>query len=182
MAKYGWLVDLKRCIECRACESACKQWNQVATGVGIRYRIVRTSEAGVYPKVATQAASLACNHCDEAWCIKVCTVKAISRRADGVVLIDSNKCFGCRECEKFCPYQQIFFNATSNKVEKCTMCADRIDQGLAPACATLCPTDALQWGEWSQIQDKGVGAIPGFTDPQYTKPNIRFIVGDWPKK
>ena len=179
MAKYGWLLDLKLCIECRACESACKQWNGVATGIGVRYRVVKTRESGTFPQVTTQAVSLACNHCDNAWCMKVCTVHAISRRADGVVLIDAEKCVSCRQCEKFCPYQVPNFNASTKKMEKCTMCADRIDSGLAPACATVCPTGALQWGEWANIKGQGVGAVAGFTDPQYTRPNIRFIAEGW---
>lgn len=182
MAKYGWLIDLKRCIECRACESACKQWNGVATGIGVRYRIVQTRESGTFPKVATQAVSLACNHCDDGWCIKVCPTKAMSRRADGLVLINTQKCIGCRQCENFCPYQAPAYNAKSGKMEKCTMCVDRIDAGLAPACATLCPTDALKWGDWSQIQGQGAGMVPGFTDPKYTNPNVRFIVDGWSGK
>ena len=182
MAKYGWLLDLKRCIECRACESACKQWNGVETGIGVRYRIVQLRESGKFPTGVTQAASLACNHCDNAYCIKVCPVKAISRRADGILLIDQARCLGCRECEQFCPYQVLRFNTNTRRMEKCTQCADRIDQGLQPACATLCPTEALKWGEWSDIKDKGVDMIPGFTDPKYTRPNIRFIVEDWPAK
>jgi len=183
MAKYGWLLDLKRCIECRACESACKQWNHVETGVGVRYRIVHTSETGVYPKITTQAASLACNHCDDYWCGKVCPTGAIGRRSsDGIVLIDQQKCIGCRMCEKFCPYQVPKYNPSTRKTEKCTMCADRIDSGLAPACATLCPTEALQWGEWEEISKHGSPFAPGFTDPKYTHPNIRFIVEGWPAK
>ncbi len=182
MAKYGWLLDLNRCIECRACESACKQWNGVDTGVNVRFRRVYVSEAGVYPKVSTRALSLACNHCENAYCQKVCPVKAIARRADGIVLIDSSKCTGCRECEKFCPYQVPNFNPNKKKVEKCTMCADRIDQGLEPACATLCPTGALQWGNWDEIQNQGAGQVPGFTDPAYTAPHIRFVIEAWPVK
>ncbi len=67
MAKYGWLFDVKRCIECRACESACKQWNGVETGINVRYRRVTVSETGKYPDIKTQAVSHACNHCEEAW-------------------------------------------------------------------------------------------------------------------
>jgi len=182
MAKYGWLLDPKRCIECRACEAACKQWNGVETGVGLRYRLVHVAESGKFPAVTTQALSLACNHCDNAWCVKVCPVKAIRRRDDGIVLIDRDACVGCRECEKFCPYQVPQFNATAKKVEKCTMCADRIDQNLQPACATLCPTEALQWGKWDDIRGQGTGQVAGFTDPQYTRPNIRFLTEPWAVK
>jgi anaerobic dimethyl sulfoxide reductase subunit B (iron-sulfur subunit)/Tat-targeted selenate reductase subunit YnfG len=125
---------------------------------------------------------MACNHCDEAWCVKACPVKAISRRADGVVRIDGEKCLGCRECEQFCPYRAPVFNELTKKMEKCTMCADRIDDGLAPACATLCPTDALKWGLWSEIESQGVSSIPGVTDTGYTKANIRFLTEGWSRK
>lgn len=181
MAKYGWVFDVKRCIECRACESACKQWNGVETGINIRYRRVRVSETGKYPEVKTQALSLACNHCEEAWCMKACPVKAIFRRQDGIVLIDRNKCVGCTMCSKLCPYDVPQFNAGVRKMEKCTMCADRVDANLQPACATLCPTGALQWGLWDEIKGKGAAQVAGFTNPNQTKPNIRFIVSGWGK-
>lgn len=182
MSTYGWLLDYQRCIECRACESACKQWNGVDTGVNVRFRRVNVRETGRFPKVSTVALSLSCNHCENAYCQKVCPMKAISRRADGIVLIDPAKCVGCRECEKFCPYQTISFNPNKSKAEKCTMCADRIDQALAPACATLCPTGALQWGVWDDIHGKGDDRVGGFTDPIYTKPHIRFITEPWPAR
>jgi anaerobic dimethyl sulfoxide reductase subunit B len=180
MPTYGWLLDYKRCIECRACESACKQWNGVDTGVNVRFRRVNVREAGRYPKVTTVALSLACNHCEDPACLKVCLGKAISRRADGIVVIDSAKCIGCRQCENFCPYQVPDYNPLKNKVEKCTMCADRIDQNLQPACATVCPTGALQWGSWDEIQAKGAGRVDSFTDPVYTRPHIRFVTEAWP--
>jgi DMSO reductase iron-sulfur subunit len=182
MAKYGWLFDVKRCIECRACESACKQWNGVETGVNIRYRQVHTSESGKYPNVTTQALSLACNHCEDAWCMKACPVKAYFRRDDGIVLIDWDRCVGCTMCSLLCPYGAPQFNWAKRKMEKCTMCADRVDANLAPACATLCPTEALQWGLWDNIKGKGVPQVSGFANPNQTKPNIRFVTAGWAKK
>lgn len=180
MPTYGWLLDYKRCIECRACESACKQWNGVDTGVNVRFRRVNVREAGRYPKVTMVALSMACNHCENPHCEKVCPTKAISRRSDGIVLIDQTLCIGCRQCEVHCPYQVPDYNPNKNKVEKCTMCADRIDQNLQPACATLCPTGALQWGKWEDIRGKGEGKVDTFTDPAYTAPHIRFITAAWP--
>lgn len=176
MASYGWLLDIKKCIECRACESACKQWNQVEIGVGVRYREVRVTESGAFPQVQIQALTSACNHCENAWCLKVCPAKAIYRRpADGTVQIDQEKCLGCTQCAMFCPYRATKINERTRKPEKCTGCYDRIEQGMQPACATLCPTGALQWGKWEDIAGKGSASIPGFANPNQTYPHVRFI-------
>jgi len=176
---YGWLLDPKLCIECRSCEAACKQWNGVDTFVGVRLRQVRVREMASYPEPKLQVLSLACNHCEVPWCLMVCPVKAIKRRADGIVYIDPDVCVGCQFCAKFCPYRIPTFNPVKHKMEKCTMCFDRIDQGLQPACANNCPTGALKWGKWEDIADKGEGKVDGFTDPQYTRPHIRFITQGW---
>jgi DMSO reductase iron-sulfur subunit len=181
MTAYGWLIDQKRCIECRACEAACKTWNRVETGVGVRRRQVRVYTTGVFPNVRQQALTGACNHCDNAWCMKVCPVKAIWRRTeDGTVQIDQDTCVGCRLCEKFCPYQAPQFNQRTRKMDKCTMCFDRLDQGLEPACVAVCPTGALQFGRWDEIQELGVGVTENFVPPNYTRPKVRFVAEPYP--
>lgn len=183
MSKYGWLLDPKRCVECRACESACKQWNQVETGVGVRYRQVRRKELGVFPNVRVQALSGACNQCEDAYCMKVCPVKAIHRRAvDGMILIDQALCVGCQQCAAFCPHQAPQFNQRTKKMEKCTGCVDRVDAGLQPACASLCPTGALQWGRWEEIAPKGDAAMAEGTVGLYTRPHLRFVNTPYPEK
>jgi DMSO reductase iron-sulfur subunit len=179
MASYGFLLDAKRCIECRACEAACKQWHSVETGVNVRYRRVRVSESGSFPHVRMQAVSMACNHCEDPICIKACPVKVISRRPDGLVLIDIDRCLGCRQCEKFCPYDAPQFNVRTKRMEKCTFCADRIDQDLEPACTAVCPTGALQFGKWEEISQLGEARIDGFSNPALTRPRIRFITAEW---
>ena len=179
MSTYGWLLDPKRCIECRACETACKQWNQTPTGV--RFRKVRVVETGKAPNVSVTALSVSCNHCETATCIRVCPAKAISRRADGIILFDDKKCLACRQCEQFCPYGAPQFNETLKRMQKCTMCADRIDQKLEPACATLCPTGALQWVEWDSIKDAGTDRVGGYSSPDLTRPRMRFVTNGWGK-
>lgn len=179
MPQYGWLLDYKRCIECRACEAACKQWNGLETG--IRFRQVRTFETGQFPKVQTQALSLACNHCDNPFCLKVCPTKSIYRHAGtGAVLIKQETCIGCGLCSEFCPYDAPQLNTKTQKMTKCTMCVDRLDQKLQPACVTLCPTGALQFGPWDQIQNHGAERAPNFKDPGATRPAIRFADPTWP--
>lgn len=181
MSTYGWLLDPKRCIECRACETACKQWNQVPTGVGIRYRKVRVVETGKLPNLNLTSLSIACNHCETATCVKVCPVKAISRRSDGIIVTNTSKCLACRQCEQFRPYGAPQFNAVLKRMEKCTMCVDRVDQGLQPACAALCPTGALQWLDWDSIKNSGADRVPGFTSPDLTHPRVRFVTNGWGK-
>ncbi|HBY58949.1 MAG TPA: hypothetical protein DEH78_03960 [Solibacterales bacterium] len=180
METYGWLLDIKKCIECRACETACKQWNGVETGAGVRYRQVRVTEMGAFPMVRMQAVTGACNHCDDAYCMKACPVKAIWRRSeDGHVLIDREKCVACRECEAFCAHKAPQFNTRTGKMEKCTGCFDRVEKGMQPACAELCPTGALRWGKWSDISKLGSPTMSGFVG-LYTKPRLRFINDPYP--
>jgi anaerobic dimethyl sulfoxide reductase subunit B len=176
---YGFLFDPKRCIECRACEAACKQWNRVDTGIDVRYRRVRINEMGRFPNVRMQALSISCNHCENALCAKACPVKAITVRGDGLVLIDANRCLGCRLCEKFCPYDAPQFNVRANKMQKCTGCADRVDQGLEPACVSLCPTEALRWGKWEDISGAGEARVENLPTPSTTRPRIRFVNTPW---
>lgn len=181
MSTYGWLLDPKRCIECRACETACKQWNGVPTGVGVRYRQVRVVETGKSPNVQVVALSISCNHCEDATCVKVCLGKALTRGADGIVTLNVSKCIGCRQCEQFCPYGAPQFNESEKKMYKCTMCPERVEKGLQPACATLCPTGALQWGDWDKISKQGADRVAGFANPGLTKPRMRFVTEGWRK-
>lgn len=181
MSTYGWLLNPERCIECRACETACKQWNAVPVGAGIRYRTVRVIETGKAPDVTVTALSIACNHCEAATCVKVCLGKALSRRADGVVMLDQAACVGCRQCEKFCPYGAPHFNEAKKKMQKCEMCPDRLAQNLEPACAALCPTGALKWGDWDEIRRQGAERMRGFPAPDLTRPRVRFVNSGWGK-
>lgn len=179
MSAYGWLFDPKRCIECSACEAACKQWNQVETGVNVRWRRVLRQETGKFPDVKVTALSLACCHCEDALCQKVCPARAIWRRDDGIVLVDAERCLGCGQCYAFCPVGAPQLNLATRKVSKCTMCFDRIEQGLQPACSTACPTGALQWGGWKDIEGKGSDRLPGLAYPRQMKPRIRFVTEGW---
>jgi dimethyl sulfoxide reductase iron-sulfur subunit len=169
MARLGMVIDLKRCIGCNACTLACKQEN--GTPEGMHYARVVAREVGTYPNTKRTFLPVLCNHCDDAPCQHVCPTGATYTRADGVVLVDKDKCIGCRACSVACPYMNRHFierkmlehgyngeglspyeaikfadfqEGTNNK---CTLCAHRIDHGLEPACVVTCPTDARIYGD-----------------------------------
>jgi len=176
MAKYMFLVDLNYCISCRACEVACKTWNDVPVGRGVRWRQVVDEVLGEGDGIVKYSVSLACNHCNDAPCVKACPAGAMYRRTqDGIVLVDTSKCIGCRYCVAACPYGAPQYDPVTKKTSKCTMCVDRLSSGRLPACVETCPTGALQFGEAREIAPKGVRQILRFPDPWYADPSIRFI-------
>lgn len=175
MPQYGWLLDPKRCVECRACEAACKQWNKVPLGVRLRQVRIHESAAG---RVVALAG--ACNHCDNAWCMKACPVKAIWRDANGAISIDEKKCLGCRQCASFCPYSAPQWNEELKVMQKCDQCPDRVEAKQLPACAALCPTGALQFAKWDDIKETGAARVDNFSNPAGTRPRIRFVTTGFP--
>lgn len=108
MARYGFVVDLTRCMGCMACVEACKIENN--TPQGIFWMHVFKSEDGKYPNVRVTYMPRPCMHCDKAPCVSVCPVGARYKREDGFVLTDYDRCIGCRYCEVACPYSVNSFN------------------------------------------------------------------------
>jgi molybdopterin-containing oxidoreductase family iron-sulfur binding subunit len=169
MARLGMVIDLKRCIGCNACTLACKQEN--GTPEGIHYARVITREIGTYPKTRRTFLPVLCNHCDDAPCAQACPSGATWIRNDGLVMVEREKCIGCRACAVACPYMNRHFiekellahgyssdglspyeavkfaEFEEGTMTKCTLCAHRVDQGLEPACVVTCPTDARIFGD-----------------------------------
>jgi anaerobic dimethyl sulfoxide reductase subunit B (iron-sulfur subunit) len=185
MPQFGWTVDLRRCVGCDACSVACKaemNTDPVSSPLVIRnghpvqvnYRAVLTVEGGDYPNVTTVFVTAACNHCASPACLPACPVGAITKdAATGLVQIAAATCVGCRYCEWACPYGAIQFNERSGKVEKCTGCAHRLAENLAPACVATCPTGALQFTR--DFRPTTSEPPEGFADPSLTRPSIRFL-------
>lgn len=151
--QWAMLVDVRKCIGCQACTMSCIQENAVPEGsfrTVVSTYSVRLSD-GTQP-AGTYVLPRLCNHCDEPPCIPVCPVGATFKRADGVVQVDGERCVGCAYCVQACPYDARFINHHTNKADKCTFCAHRLDAGLLPACVETCVGGARIFGD---INDAG---------------------------
>ncbi len=184
MAKQlAFYVDINKCTGCKACQVACKDKNKLPTG--IRWRRVFQYEGGdwvpqegemIPSNVYAYAVSSACNHCANPVCLQVCPVAAISKRDDGIVLIDQNKCIGCRYCSWACPYGAPQFNSELGEMTKCNMCYDLVDAGQKPACVQACPYRAMDFGPLDELQQAhgNFNAPAPLPDPNITHPSIVY--------
>ncbi len=166
---YGMGIEVEKCIGCNRCAEACKVENDVPpepfffrTWVE-RYTVKSNGETEVQcisvdprgerkPQDEREVlrsffVPKLCNHCAHAPCVQVCPVGATFTTADGVVLVDSTRCIGCRYCIQACPYGARFFNHRTNTADKCTFCYHRVVKGLLPACVEVCPTQARVFGD-----------------------------------
>ncbi|MBI2933532.1 MAG: 4Fe-4S dicluster domain-containing protein [Planctomycetes bacterium] len=188
MPQYGWTIDLTKCVGCHGCAVACKAENNTAPqtaplvvrnarAVAVNYRRVLYRWAGAYPTPTLTFVTSACNHCANPACMPACPVGAISKRAaDGIVLIDYDRCIGCKYCLWACPYGAPQFNETTEKVEKCTFCVQRIDAGLKPACVTTCAGRALNFVTNFDSGQSGQSAPAGFAPANHTRPSVLFTM------
>lgn len=178
--QMAFYYDQSACTGCKACQIACKDDNDL--DVGILWRRVIDVQGGSWAKqgnawthnIVSYSFSLACNHCEEPICTEVCPASAISKRDDGVVLLDQDKCIGCRYCEWACPYAAPQYQTDKGKMSKCDFCVDYVDQGLPPACVAACPMRALDFGDVEELRAKygDVNQIYPMPDPSLTKPAL----------
>jgi anaerobic dimethyl sulfoxide reductase subunit B len=141
--EYGFSFTKNKCVQCFGCEVACKSWRDGE--LGVRWRRVHNIWSGRFPDVKMASASVSCMHCSEPACVKACPVKAITKRGeDGIVIVDRNKCIGCKSCLAACPYGAPQFGA-DKKMQKCDMCVNEVNLGQKelPPCVETCPTKAL---------------------------------------
>lgn len=159
-------IDTTKCIACRGCEVACKQWYGLKADIQPFKGYLQTKD-GFAPQTYTFVkmqelpatdgglrwvfGKRQCMHCTEAACIMVCPKQAIYRTKEGAVVIDQDKCIGCGYCVTNCPFGVPRVDPTLHKASKCLLCADRIAAGLVPACAKACPPQAIQYGEREQL-------------------------------
>jgi formate dehydrogenase iron-sulfur subunit len=168
----GFFTDTTVCIGCKACEVACKEWNQLPAANGgaptlsgnsydntrrldgIHWRHVQLIEQFDQSRKNGRwlLMSDVCKHCVRAGCLEVCPTGAIIRTEFDTVVIQSDVCNGCRDCIPACPFGVIEINPASGTAQKCTLCYDRLRAGLEPACSKACPTDSIRFGPIRELK------------------------------
>ena len=176
---YGMLIDLRRCTGCHACSVACKAEFDVPLGATRSW--VEYIEKGVYPDVGRSFLPRLCNHCDSPPCVPVCLTGATwKREEDGIVVVDSDTCIGCKYCVQACPYDARFVNPDTGSADKCDFCIHRVSQGVVPACVEACIGDARIFSDLNdpdseiakEVRTQPVTVLrPG----QGTEPNVFYI-------
>lgn len=149
--RWAMLIDLRKCVGCQACTAACKFENNIPEGSFRTW--VPDIEIDTYPHTRRAFLPRLCNHCERPSCIAVCPADATWQRKDGIVEIDYDKCWGCGACVNACPYDARFINPVTRTADKCNFCAQRVDQGLLPACVETCIGGARQFGDLNDPND-----------------------------
>ena len=167
MTQLALVIDLNVCVGCHACVTSCKQWNTSGAAgpladfnpydgdpTGTFFNRVQSFEVGEVPNTQTVHFPKSCLHCEDPPCVPVCPTGASYKRAeDGIVLVDYDKCIGCKYCAWACPYGARELDESRKVMTKCTLCVDRIydpalpERERKPACVLACPTSARLFGD-----------------------------------
>jgi len=143
---WGMVIDLRRCIGCHACTVACQiennlplneRWNKVFT----------VGPEGEFPLVTSHFLPRPCMHCQDAPCVDGCPTGASQRRPDGIIIVDGERCIGCKFCMLVCPYGVRQFEVEKGIVQKCHLCYERLEQGEMPRCVETCQLKARYAGD-----------------------------------
>jgi tetrathionate reductase subunit B len=178
--RWAMVVDLQKCIGCQACTLACIMENAVPEN---SFRtLVSTYEVHDGAHTGSYMLPRLCNHCEEPPCIPVCPVGATFQRADGIVVVDGERCVGCAYCVQACPYDARFINHDTGKADKCTFCAHRVDAGLLPACVETCVGGARIFGDLNdagsqvrQLLEQNKGKAKVLKPEMQSQPHVFYL-------
>lgn len=181
MGQRAFFFDSTRCSGCKTCEFACKDKHDL--GVGATYRRVYECGGGETTKDDVGCytstyfgyyVSIACNHCSDPVCVKVCPTEAMHKdESTGLVDVDKKRCIGCGYCHLSCPYNAPKVDRGKGHSVKCNGCAERVALGEQPVCVEACPSRALAFGLVEEMSDRGERAhIAPLPDPAATVPNL----------
>jgi formate dehydrogenase beta subunit len=176
VAKY---IDTTTCIGCKACEAACQEWNdlkRVSTDQDGTYQtmpqldadfwnLIRFNEHEVNGELNWLMRKDQCMHCAEPGCLAACPAPgAIVQYANGIVDVNPDSCIGCGYCATGCPFDVPKFHKKTGKMAKCTLCVDRAEVGLEPACVKACPTGCLSYGSKDDMVALGILRVKQLKD------------------
>ncbi|MCX7597372.1 MAG: 4Fe-4S binding protein [Armatimonadetes bacterium] len=154
MANRALWVEPDKCLGCKTCELECALAHCEAGDLveALQLALRPASRIKVVAVGANEALPIHCRQCERPRCVAVCPVGALTKAGPGeAVLLDADKCTGCLECVKACPFEAMMVTPDGTKAVKCDLCPARLAEGLEPACVASCPTEALHFGELGEV-------------------------------
>jgi len=180
---YAMVLNYQNCINCRACEVACKEENNVELGAGKQRIWVAMNEDSFLGVPRVNFYPSQCNHCIDAPCVAVCPTEASHIIDGGIVMVDYDKCILCKGCMEACPYDARYVNDEKIAVDKCTFCYDtRISKGeTTTACQATCPTKVRTFGDLDDPNSAVVKLLKEnkfyvLKEREHTVPKLFYIV------
>ena len=177
----GFYFNGRRCTGCKTCVLACKDLHDLPSSIAFRQVYEygggswwRQPDGTVTQDTFCYYVSVACNHCGNPACVRVCPTGAMHKDERGLVSVDAARCIGCGYCALSCPYRAPKVDRDAGRSVKCDGCTRRVAEGGAPVCVEACPLRALDFGPIDELREKygAVADVPPLPDATATSPNL----------